>query len=132
MIEAQLSKASEEIHIAVTLYLGGVPVYWLYLALAIFLEVCGTTCMKLSDGFSKLTPSILIFIFYGLSFALFVLALKRIDVSTAYAIWAGLGVLLIAAVGIMYFKEPVSALKVLSTVLIIGGVVGLYASGAGH
>ena len=100
--------------------------------MAIVLEVCGTTCMKLSDGFSKLTPSILMFIFYGLCFALFVLALKRIDVSIAYAVWAGLGVLLIAVVGIVYFKEPVSALKIVSTFLIVGGVAGLYSSGVGH
>lgn len=106
--------------------------YWLYLALAIVLEVCGTTCMKLSDGFSKLTPSVLLFIFYGLSFAAFVFALKRIDVSVAYAIWAGLGVLLISIVGIVYFKEPVTALKIVSTALIIGGVAGLYSSGAAH
>lgn len=103
--------------------------HWLYLSLAIVLEVCGTTSMKLSDGFSKLTPSILIFIFYGLSFVAFVFALKRIDVSMAYAIWAGLGVLLIGAIGILHFKEPVSALKIASMALIIGGVVGLYSSG---
>ena len=106
--------------------------HWLYLSLAIALEVCGTTCMKLSDGFSKLTPSVLLFVFYTLSFAAFVFALKRIDVSVAYAIWAGLGVLLIATIGILYFKEPVNALKVVSTALIIGGVVGLYSSGTGH
>ncbi|HEY49923.1 MAG TPA: multidrug efflux SMR transporter [Dehalococcoidia bacterium] len=105
--------------------------YWFYLALAIMLEVCGTTCMKLSDGFSKLTPSVLMFVFYGLSFAAFVYALKRIDVSVAYAIWAGLGVMLIAIIGILYFKEPVSALKIVSIVLIIGGVAGLRYSGAG-
>jgi small multidrug resistance pump len=106
--------------------------HWLYLALAIGAEAVGTTCMKLSDGFSKLTPSVLLFVFYGISFALFVLALKRIDVSVAYAIWAGLGVLIIGLVGILYFKEPVSALKIVSTLLIIGGVVGLYSSGASH
>lgn len=105
---------------------------WLYLALAIAMEVVGTTCMKLSEGFAKLTPSVLMFVFYGISFALFVFALKRIDVSVAYAIWAGLGVLLIGIVGIVYFKEPVSALKIVSTLLIIGGVIGLYSSGVGH
>ena len=105
--------------------------YWLYLALAIGLEVCGTTCMKLSEGFSRLTPSILMFVFYGLSFAAFVFALKRIDVSVAYAIWAGLGVMLIAIIGITYFKEPVSALKIASILLIIAGVAGLRYSGAG-
>jgi small multidrug resistance pump len=106
--------------------------HWLYLAIAIALEVCGTTSMKLSEGFSRLTPSILMFVFYGLSFTLFVFALKRIDVSIAYAMWARLGVLLIAAVGIMYFKQPASALKIVSTVLIVGGVIGLYSSGVSH
>jgi len=132
MITVTLVEARRGIHITVTPSQGGVPVHWFYLAFAVFLEVCGTTCMKLSDGFSKLTPSILMFIFYGLSFALFVLALKRIDVSVAYAIWAGLGVLLIAIVGTLYFKEPMTALKIVSTALIIGGVVGLYSSGTGN
>lgn len=103
---------------------------WLFLTLAIVLEVCGTTCMKLSEGFSRLAPSVLIFIFYGLSFAAFTFALRRIDLSFAYAVWAGLGVLLIGAIGILYFKEPISALKIASMVLIAIGVVGLYGSGA--
>jgi len=98
---------------------------WLYLTLAIAAEVCGTTCMKLSDGFSKLTPSIMIFIFYGISFALFTLVLKTIDISIAYAIWAGLGVLLITLIGIFWFDESTNALKIVSIGLIITGVVGL-------
>ena len=105
---------------------------WLFLTLAIVLEVCGTTCMKLSEGFSRLTPSMLIFVFYGLSFVAFTFALKRMDVSFAYAVWAGLGVLLIGAVGILWFKEPLSVLKITSIVLIIIGVAGLNASGAVH
>ena len=87
---------------------------WLFLTLAIVLEVCGTTCMKLSEGFSRLIPSILIFVFYGFSFAAFTQALKRIDLSFAYAVWAGLGVLLIGTIGILYFKEPISVLKIIS------------------
>jgi len=102
---------------------------WLFLTLAIVLEVCGTTCMKLSEGFSRLIPSILIFVFYGFSFAAFTLALKRIDLSFAYAVWAGLGVLLIGTIGFLYFKEPVSVLKIISMMFIVGGVVGLHASG---
>jgi len=98
---------------------------WLYLVLAITLEVCGTTSMKLSEGFSKLIPSIMIFVFYGLSFALFTLVLKTIDISIAYAIWAGVGVLLITLVGIFGFEESASALKIVSIGLIIIGVVGL-------
>src|SRR4030042_1158236 len=98
---------------------------WLYLTLAIALEICGTTSMKLSEGFSKLTPSIMVFVFYGLSFALFTLVLKTIDISVAYAIWAGLGVLLITLIGIFWFEESVSVLKIISISLIIIGVVGL-------
>ena len=101
---------------------------WLFLSIAIILEVCGTTCMKLSEGFSRVIPSILIFIFYGLSFTAFTFALRRVDLSFAYAVWAGLGVLLIGAIGILYFKEPITALKIASMVLIVAGVVGLYVS----
>ena len=93
---------------------------WLFLTLAIVLEVCGTTCMKLSEGLSRLIPSILIFVFYGFSFAAFTLALRRMDLSFAYAVWAGLGVLLIGTIGILYFKEPISALKIISMLFIVG------------
>lgn len=105
---------------------------WLALAGAIVLEVSGTVSMKLSDGFTKLVPSILIFVFYAASFAVLTLALKKIDVSVAYAVWAGVGTALIAVVGILYFKEPLSALKVFSIFLIIAGVIGLNLSGAKH
>ena len=105
---------------------------WLALAVAIVLEVSGTVSMKLSDGFTRLAPSVLIFIFYGASFAVLTLALKKIDLGVAYAVWAGVGTALIAVVGILYFKEPLSALKVFSVFLIIAGVIGLNLSGAQH
>lgn len=98
---------------------------WLYLTLAIVLEVCGTTSMKLSEGFTRLVPSILIFIFYGFSFGALTFALKGIDVSVAYAVWSGLGTAMIAAIGILWFKEPAGALKLASIGLIIIGVVGI-------
>lgn len=60
------------------------------------------------------------------------LCLKKIDVSVAYAVWAGLGTALIAIIGILWFKEPLGALKVISLVLIVGGVVGLNLSGVAH
>ena len=99
---------------------------WLLLFVAIGFEVAGTTCMKLSEGFSKLVPAVLIFVFYGISFAVFAMALKKgINLSAAYAIWCGIGISLIAAIGILYFKEPVTVLKMASIALIIAGVVGL-------
>ncbi len=102
---------------------------WLYLILAILLEVSGTTCLKLSQGFTKLLPSVLLLIFYGFSFTSFSFALKKLDVSVAYAVWSGLGTTLIATVGILWFREPLSALKIISIGLIVIGVIGLRLSG---
>lgn len=78
--------------------------YYLLL-LAILFEVCGTTCIELSHDFSRLLPSILIFAFYAIIFFLFTLAIKGMDISIAYAVWAGLGTELITVVGIFGFKS---------------------------
>jgi small multidrug resistance pump len=97
----------------------------LYLCLAVLLEVAGTTSMKLSDGFNNILPSVLIFVFYTLSFVFLTLTLKRMEVSVVYAIWSGLGTLAIATIGMVFFHEPVTIIKILSLLLIIAGVVGL-------
>tara|TARA_B100000676_G_scaffold284938_1_gene313066 strand:- start:442 stop:696 length:255 start_codon:yes stop_codon:yes gene_type:complete len=78
--------------------------------------------MKLSGGFSKLWPSIFIFIFYATSFVALTVAIKKIDISVAYAIWSGVG---IALIGILHFKEAATMLKFASIFLIIAGVAGL-------
>src|SRR5262245_4951826 len=97
--------------------------HWFYLLLAIVLEVTGTTFMKLSEGFTKTLPSVLMFGFYALSFSALTLALKRVEVSVAYAIWSGMGTALIATIGILWFKEPLTMIKLISLVLIIVGVI---------
>lgn len=99
--------------------------YWLYLALGIVFEVLGTVCMKFAEGFTRLWPSVLVFVFYGLSLGLLVLVLEKFEVSIAYAIWASLGTALIAVIGIVFFNEPVSVTKVVSILLIIAGILGL-------
>jgi small multidrug resistance pump len=111
---------------------GGFALSWLYLVLAIIFEVVGTTSMKLSQGFTKVLPSVLMFMAYGLSLSALTLALKTIDISVAYAVWSGLGTALIAAVGVLWMREPLTALKVASIVLIIIGVIGLNSSGDVH
>ena len=106
--------------------------HWLFLICAIFFEVSGTTCMKISSGFTRILPSILMFIFYGMSFVSLTFAIKKFDVSVAYAVWSGMGTALIATIGILYFKEPLSAMKLFCIAMIIVGVVGLNYSGTGH
>ena len=102
---------------------------WFLLALAIVLEVAGTTCMKLSGGFKEMVPSVLVFVFYGFSFTAFIYALKTMDLSLTYAIWAGLGLALIAAIGVLYFKEPVTIPRMIFIGLILIGVIGLSLNG---
>jgi len=104
---------------------------WLYLGLAIALEVAGTTCMKLSDGLTRWVPSIGMIVLYGASFTFLTLALKHLEIGIAYAIWAGLGTALISVVGIVAFSESASSLKFGFIGLIVVGVVGLYLCGGG-
>lgn len=98
---------------------------WVYLVAAVLFEVLGTTCMKLSEGFTKVVPSVLIFVCYGLCMIFLTLCLKKIEVSVAYSFWAGLGTTLIALIGILYFRESASTVKLISIMLIIIGVIGL-------
>ena len=99
--------------------------YWVYLGLGIVFEVLGTVCMKFAEGFTKLWPSVFVFVFYALSLGLLVLVLEKFEVSIAYAIWASLGTALIAVIGIIFFNEPISVTKVISILLIIAGILGL-------
>ena len=105
---------------------------YLLLLGAILAEVLGTTALKLSEGFSRPIPSVLMFVFYGLSFTVFSFALKRIDVSVGYAIWSAVGTAAITVIGVFYFREPMTALKFISIVLIIVGVIGLNSGGGTH
>lgn len=102
---------------------------WLFLIIAILFEVAGTTFMKLSNGFTKPVPSLLVLFFYGVSFFVMSLALKKLEMSVAYAIWSGLGTALVALIGIVYFRENANLMKVVAIALIIAGVMGLNISG---
>ena len=98
---------------------------WLILAAGILFEVLGTISMKYAEGFTRLLPSVLVFVFYGISLAALVFVLEKMQVSIAYAIWASAGTALIAVIGMIFFKEPLSLAKVLSISLIILGIFGL-------
>lgn len=101
---------------------------WAVLGAAILLEVAGTTCMRLSDGFARLVPSVLIFVFYAASFALNTLIIRTLGLSVVYAVWSGVGTVLTAAIGFLYFKESATALKLGCIGLIVIGVMGLHAA----
>ena len=104
--------------------------HWYCLAGAIVLEIAGTMSMKLSQGFTRTLPSVLLFVFYGVSFALMTVAVKKIDVSVSYAIWSGVGTATIALIGVFWFREVLTWIQVASIVLIVTGVIGLRAGAA--
>ncbi|MCT9080514.1 DMT family transporter [Streptomyces fulvoviolaceus] len=103
---------------------------YVLLAGAIAAEVAATTAMKYSDGFSRLWPSLVTVLGYVIAFALLAQTLKSVSVGTAYAIWAGVGTAVIAAIGMVFLGEGMNAAKVAGIALIIGGVVVLNVGGA--
>lgn len=105
---------------------------WVYLILSIIFETLGTTCMKISEGFTKLLPALGTLLAYGVCFAFFSMALKKISVSVAYAIWGAAGITIISVIGIFVFKESVSVLKIVSILFIVLGVIGLNFTGISH
>ena len=105
---------------------------WGVLSAAIVLEVAGTICMRLSGGFSRLVPSVLIFVFYAVSFTLNTMIVRTLGLGVVYAVWSGVGTVLTALIGFLYFHEPASALKLASIGLVVVGVFGLHASTPGE
>lgn len=98
---------------------------YLFLTLAIISEVGGTMCMKLSNGLTKWPFAVGMAACYAVSLYSVTVTLKYIEIGKTYAIWAGLGTALVAVIGIIYFKEELSWIKVGSIALIIFGVIGL-------
>jgi small multidrug resistance pump len=101
----------------------------LYLAAAIAFEICGTTSLKLADGFTRLGPSSAVVLCYIASFTLLSLALRGIELSIAYAVWSGVGTAVVAAIGILWFGESAGAAKLVCLTLIVLGVAGLHLAG---
>jgi len=97
---------------------------YLLLALAIAAEVSATVSLKLSEGFSKLGPSIVVVAGYAIAFVALSYVLKLgLPIGVAYAIWAAAGVALVAVIGVIFLKEPLNAAMVAGLVLVVGGVV---------
>ncbi|GHE37502.1 quaternary ammonium compound-resistance protein SugE [Streptosporangium violaceochromogenes] len=105
---------------------------WVVVAVAGLFEVAMAYSLKLSRGFSVLLPSVGFAVFGALSFGLLALALRSLEVGTAYAVWTGIGAVGTATLGILLLGEDASFLKIASILLILAGVVGLNLAGGGH
>ncbi|MEZ5664869.1 MAG: multidrug efflux SMR transporter [Burkholderiaceae bacterium] len=101
---------------------------WAVLSGAILLEVAGTTSMRLSEGLTRLTPAFIMLLCYAAAFLLNTLVVRVLGLSVTYAVWSGVGTVLTALIGIWYFKEPATAIKMISIGLILIGVMGLHSA----
>ena len=110
------------------------PMTWLTLVGAIVCEVIGTSLLQASNQFTKPLPTIGMAICYGAAFYLLSLTLKAMPVGLAYAIWSGLGVVLISAIGLVAFKQRLDLPAILGLVMIVGGVIviNLFSKSAVH
>lgn len=96
---------------------------YLYLSVAIFAEVIGTTALKESEEFTKLIPSVIVVVGYAVAFYFLSLVLKTIPVGVAYAIWSGLGIVLITLVGTVIFGQKLDIAAIVGMAFIVCGVV---------
>lgn len=99
--------------------------HWIYLFIAIVSEVIGTSALKLSDGFSRPLPSVIVCVAYSASFYLLSLTLRSLPVGIAYAIWSGVGIVLISLIGWLFMGQKLDAAGIVGILLIGAGVVVL-------
>jgi small multidrug resistance pump len=99
--------------------------YYCYLAIAIVAEVVATTALKASDSFTRLWPSMIVVSGYGLAFYFLSLCLQKISIGTAYAVWSGVGIILIALSGVFFYKQALDMAAVVGMALIVAGVLVL-------
>jgi small multidrug resistance pump len=100
--------------------------YWLILAFAIVVEVIATSALKLSDGFTRPWPSLLVVVGYGTAIYLLSLTLKVIPVGIVYAIWSGVGIVLIAIAATLFLGQRLDIPAMLGMALIVSGVVVIH------
>lgn len=106
----------------------------LYLIIAILAEVLGTSALKASNGFTLWRPSLVVVVAYGISFYFLALSLRTIPVGVAYAIWSGVGIVLISLIGWFAFRQTLDVAAIVGLGLIIAGVmvINLFSSTLGH
>lgn len=110
------------------------PAHYIYLVIAIITETTGTSALQASEQFTRIGPSALVVAGYGASFYFMSLALKVMPVSIVYAIWSGLGMVLIGIIGWLVFKQTLDAAAIFGMGLIIAGVlvINLFSNSTTH
>ena len=99
---------------------------YFYLAIAIIAEVAATSALKASEEFTRLYPSIIVIVGYGVAFYFMTLVLRTIPVGITYAVWSGLGIVLVTIVGVLVYRQIPDMAAIIGMGLIVSGVVVIY------
>ena len=107
---------------------------WLILAIAIIAEVIATSALKISDGFTRVIPSLIVVVGYSIAFYGLALTLKSIPVGIAYAIWSGMGIVLVTLIGWFVFEQKLDPAAIVGMALIVSGVIvmNVFSASSGH
>lgn len=107
---------------------------YIFLFLAIISEIIATTALKASEEFTRLWPSIIVIFGYAIAFYFLSLTLRKMDLGIAYAIWSGVGIVLVTALGAVFYKQKPDMPAVIGIILIIVGVIviNLFSKNSGH
>lgn len=107
---------------------------WLYLGIAIVAEVIATSMLKTTEGFTRLTPSLMVVAGYVVAFYFLTLTLKTIPVGIAYAVWSGVGIVLVALVAWLWHKQTLDPPAIIGMTLIVAGVLvmNLFSKSVAH
>jgi len=97
--------------------------YWILLGIAIVTEVLGTSALKSAEGFTRLLPSLIVIVSYSISFYLLSLCLRSIPVGVVYAVWSGVGIVLLALIGAFFFRQTLDTPAIIGVGLILAGVL---------
>ncbi len=108
--------------------------HWLYLLLAIVAEIVATLALKSTEGFTRLWPSLVSIVGYAVAFYLLSLTMKTIPIGISYAIWSGVGIVLVSLLAFWLFKQALDLPAIIGMALIIGGVliINLFSKTVGH
>jgi small multidrug resistance pump len=108
--------------------------HWLALAIAIIAEVIGTTALKASNEFSRLLPSLIVVVGYGTAFYFMSISMRVLPVGIMYAIWSGMGIVLISVLGWLVYRQTLDTPAMIGLVFIIAGVIiiNVFSKSVGH
>ncbi|MDI1361201.1 SMR family transporter [Methylotenera sp.] len=108
--------------------------HWLALAIAIIAEVIGTTALKASNEFTRLIPSLIVVVGYGTAFYFMSISMRVLPVGIMYAIWSGMGIVLISVLGWLVFRQTLDMPAIIGLAFIIAGVIiiNVFSKTVGH